>query len=112
MTWPVVGQPLPRASDAYSEAVKWTDWILSDEHHGSDWRAVFGMVDPEAIWAVLTEAIVTAPIITIREAAGGGLSCGVAVSLTLNDRTAMVRSAWHYAAENDAPRLVTAFPTT
>jgi len=112
MTHPVVGRPLPRASDAYSEAAKWSDWVLSEEHHGPDWRAVFGVVDVEAIWPALREAIMTAPIISIREAADGGLSCGVYVSLTLNDRTALVRSAWHYEAENDAPRLVTAFPTT
>lgn len=112
MTWPQIDQPLPRARDAYSSAGKWDDWILHEEHHGPDWRSVFGEVDAEMIWPALTEAILVAPVISVRRVADGGVSCGVDVSVTLNDRTSTVRTAWHYADEEDAPRLVTAFPTT
>jgi hypothetical protein len=112
MTWPQIDQPLPRALDAYSSATKWDEWILHPEHHGPDWRLLFGEVDAEMIWRVLADAIVTAPVISVRRVADGGVSCGVDVSMTLNDRTATVRTAWHYANEEDAPRLVTAYPTT
>jgi hypothetical protein len=112
MTWPAVGEPLPRAHDAYSDAVKWDEWILHDRRHGPDWASVFGVVDADMIWSALTEAILVAPVISVRLVADGGVSCGVRAPLTLNGRTATVRSAWHYASESDAPRLVTAFPTT
>lgn len=112
MTWPRIDHPLPRAADAYSSAVKWDDWILHEDRHGPDWASVFGPVDAQMIWAALTGAILTAPVISVRRVADGGVSCGVDVSLNLNDRTAAVRTAWHYATENDPPRLVTAFPTT
>lgn len=112
MTWPQIDQPLPRAPDAYASAIKWDEWILHAEHHGPDWTAVYGAVDPAMIWSALTQAILIAPVISVRRVAGGGVSCGVDASLTLNNRTATVRSAWHYADPDDAPRLVTAFPTT
>jgi hypothetical protein len=112
MPSPTIGNPLPRAEDAYSTHAKWREWILADEHHGPDWTAVFGTADRATIWPTLAAAILIAPVLEIREVADGGLSCRVDVLLTLNNRTATVRTAWHYAEEDDAPRLVTAFPTT
>jgi hypothetical protein len=112
MTWPQIDEPLPRAPDAYSSAIKWDEWILHRDHHGLDWASVFGPVDAETIWSALTEAILTAPVISVRRVADGGVSCGVDVLLTLTDRTAIVRTAGHYANDDDPPRLVTAFPTT
>src|SRR5437588_580591 len=103
MPWPTVGELLPRVEDAYSKQEKWSDWILSEEHHGPEWRTVFGSVDAETIWAALTGAILVAPVVSARRVADGGVSCGVDVLLTLNGRRAIVRSAWHYAHENDAP---------
>jgi hypothetical protein len=35
----------------------------------------------------------------------------VVVHLQVGERSARVTSAWHYAAEGAAPRLVTAYPT-
>jgi hypothetical protein len=112
MPWPTVGDPLPRAEDAYTTLVKWRGWILADQHHGPDWTAVFGAVDFESIWPTLIDAILVAPALDVREVAEGGRSCRVEVWMTLNERTARVRSVWHYAHDDDAPRLVTAFPTT
>jgi hypothetical protein len=40
-----------------------------------------------------------------------GASCEVYIVLTIDARISKVRSAWHYANEEAAPRLVTAFPT-
>ena len=56
------------------------------------------------------DAVLDAPITSVREV-DVGVSCEVHVVLTINARTAKVRSAWHYASAEAAPRLVTAFPT-
>ncbi len=37
---PKMGQPLPRAHDAYATA-KWRDWILAAHGHGPEWARVF-----------------------------------------------------------------------
>jgi hypothetical protein len=37
--------------------------------------------------------------------------CGVDITLTINDRTSSVATAWHYPDEDAAPRLVTAYPS-
>lgn len=53
-----------------------------------------------------------APIRMVRIPEAGGVSCGVVVDLRVGERSARVTSAWHYAAEGAAPRLlVTAYPT-
>ena len=40
-----------------------------------------------------------------------GVVCGVEITLTINDRTAPVATAWHYADKDAEPRLVTAYPS-
>jgi hypothetical protein len=109
---PQVGKPLPRAEDAWSAREKWTDWILAGRGHLDDWRRVFGAVDRDMIWTALTGRIATAPIESIRPAVGGGVNCQVDLLLTFNNRSADVRSIWHYQDDNATPKLVTAFPTT
>lgn len=37
MPYPEIGQPLPRAADAYATAVKWRGWILAVQGHGPEW---------------------------------------------------------------------------
>jgi hypothetical protein len=108
---PEIGKPLPRAEDAYSTPEKWELWILADDRHGPDWRAVFGEVDAETAWSALAQAVLAAPVVSVQRT-GAHVTYRVDVVLTLNRRTAIVRSAWHYSDENAAPRLVTAFPTT
>jgi hypothetical protein len=36
---------------------------------------------------------------------------GVDITLTINDLTAWVATAWHYSDADAAPRLVTAYPS-
>lgn len=112
MQRPTIGRPLPRAEHAYSSPEKWALWILAGEHHGPDWRRVFGLVDRETVWAALASSVVSAPVASVRAVIGGRVTCRVDLPLTINDRTATVRSIWHYADDDAAPRLVTAFPTT
>ncbi len=57
MAQPEIGQPLPRAPEAYSAPEKWETWILAEPGHGPDWRRVFGAVDRAAVWQALADAV-------------------------------------------------------
>lgn len=109
---PTIDHPLPRASEAYATPEKWSEWILADRGHGQEWARVFQvrLDDSEQIWQAIADAVLDAPVSSVRKVALG-VTCEVRLELTINARTATVRSAWHYAEPEDAPRLVTAFPT-
>ncbi len=109
---PIVGQPLPRASEAYVKPEKWDGWTLARRGHGREWAYVFqvGAADADLVWRALAEAVLDAPIASVREV-GEGLGCQVDVVITIKARTSSVRSVWHYDTTSDRPRLVTAFPT-
>jgi Domain of unknown function (DUF6883) len=113
MTWPPrIGEPLPRAAEAWCSEGKWVDWILAERGHGSEWSRVFHVRPDrwERVWEALATAAIGALIQTIRGTAPGGITCGVAIELTIEGRTATVTSAWHYEQEGAAPRLVSAYP--
>jgi len=105
---------MPRAADAYATEDKWEGWILAARGHGEDWAWVFevGPNDSGRVWAATAEAVRDAPVLVMRDRAPYGIVCGVEVTLTMNNRTAPVATAWHYADEEAAPRLVTAYPST
>lgn len=112
MPFPTVGQPMPRAADAHATAEKWRGWILAAHGHGEDWARVHaGPEDSERIWAAIAPAVLDAPVSVMRDRAPHGVVCGVEVTLTLNERTAPVATAWHFADEDAAPRLITAYPS-
>ena len=111
MTWPEVGHPLPRVSDAYAPPEKW-DWIVGEEGHGPHWRRVFGDVEAELLWDVFTALALTSPVSRVRNLGQLGRTGEVLMQLTLNNRTANVITAWHYDYADAAPRLVSAYPTT
>jgi hypothetical protein len=48
----------------------------------------------------------------IRESSEFGATCRVEITLTIGDRVATVRTAWHYESADAPPRLVTAFPVS
>lgn len=107
-----IGRPLSRGGDAHVDENKWDAWILATPGHGADWRRVFGEITVDAVWGAILSAVATAPIVDVRMLGEIGITCGVDLSLTLNDRTAAVRTAWHYESADAAPRLVTAYPRT
>lgn len=113
MAWPSrVGDPLPRAAEAWCAREKWADWILAESGHGSEWSRVFH-VDLgrwERVWEAIAEAVIGALIETVRDLGAEGVSCGVPVELAIEERAARVAAAWHYAEEGAAPRLVSAYP--
>lgn len=113
MPYPEIGQPLPRAADAYATGEKWRGWVFAEHGHGREWARVFnvGAEDSERIWRAISEAIADARVFTLRDRAPYGVVCGVELELTINERTAAVATAWHYAYEDAAPRLVTAYPS-
>jgi hypothetical protein len=104
---------MPRAAEANASRRKWPGWILAARGHGPEWARVFGvgLTDSERIWTALAEAILDAPVSTIRDRAPHGVVCGVEVTITINDRAAPVATSWHYADEEAPPRLVTAYPS-
>lgn len=112
MPAPIIGLPLPRAAYAYMTAEKWTAWILADRGHGREWAQVFRVRQDDfaEVWRAIAIAVLHEPVTSVRKV-DVGISCEVHIALTINARTSRVRSAWHYADTEAAPRLVTAFPT-
>jgi hypothetical protein len=108
---PSVGQPLPRADDAYAASEK-LEWILAEHGHGPEWARVLCVAgdDSERLWSAIAQAVLDAPVSSIRDLSPFGVGCEVRVVLTLNARTAPVLTAWHYRRAGDAPRLITAYP--
>jgi hypothetical protein len=112
MSWPPrIGERLPRATDAWCAQSKLHDWILGEEGHGDEWRRVFhvGAGDGDLVWDAIAEAVLKAPITGLR-GKGSAVTYGVLLALRINDRVALVLTAWHYEDESAAPRLVTAYP--
>jgi hypothetical protein len=56
--------------------------------------------------------VLDADVTEMRTVEAGGISCRVPITITIEGRTRAVRTVWHYARADAAPRLVTAFPTT
>jgi len=111
---PSIGKPLPAAHRAYASVEKWTEWILAERGHGAQWHHVFrvGPQDRHVIWVAIAHAIQKTPVMVVRDRGRHGVVCGVAVTITLRARTAVVMTSWHYGSESSAPRLVTAYPVT
>jgi hypothetical protein len=113
MLTPTIGQPLPRAAEAYAAPEKWEDWILADRGHGPEWARVFriGLDDAGRLWRAIADGILLAPVFATRDVSPYGFSCQVGLVLTLNDRAARALTIWHYESASHPPRLVTAYPT-
>lgn len=81
--------------------------------HGPEWSRVFRIPpdDRELVWEAISKATLGSMIQVVRDRSPFGISCGIEVDLALNRREAPVTIAWHYAFENAAPRLVTAYPS-
>jgi len=109
--WPTIDHPLPRATDAYADALKWS-WILGSHGHGPQWQRVFGLAerDTDGLWNAIAAVALNSPVVRVR-AGRWGVGCDIRPILELNQRTARVLIAWHYDGLDAAPRLLTAYPT-
>lgn len=112
MPWPPnVGDLLPQVGEAWCVDEKWADWILAERGHAAEWARVFHveLADSERAWQAIRTASFDARVDLVREAPDG-IGCGVLAEITIGERTGRVRIVWHYAQEDSAPRLVTAYP--
>jgi hypothetical protein len=109
---PKIGDPLPRSVEVWFEQPK-LDWILGMKGHGPEWSRIFRIYpdDRELAWEAIANATPGSMIQVVRDRSPFGISCGIEIDLAFNRRNALVTVAWHYAFENAAPRLVTAYPS-
>jgi hypothetical protein len=114
MPTPTIGQPLPRAAEAWAAPAKWRDWILADRGHGQEWARVLriGLEDSERLWRAIAVGILRTPVSGIRDLGPRGVNCQVRLLLMLDDRFARTLTIWNYESPSHVPRLVTAYPTT
>jgi len=113
VSWPPkIGELLPRAADAWSEAHKWSEWILAERGHGPEWAKVLhvGLDDLDLIWEAIAAAVLVEPVSRILDRGEHGLNCRVDVRLTIAERSAPIRTVWNYQGPGAAPRLVSAYP--
>jgi hypothetical protein len=113
MGWPPkAGETLPRAEDAWCEPSKWSGWILAARGHGPEWAKVLQVTldDVDAVWGAIAAAVLVDPVSRAIDLGEHGLNCRVDTQLTIADRSAPIRTAWHYADAESAPRLVSAYP--
>ncbi len=114
VAWPPkVGDPLPRAAEAWSEPSKWTEWILAGRGHGSQWATVLhvNLGDVDLVWEAISQGVLADAVSRIRDLGIYGLNCEVNIRVTIHRRSAPVRTIWHYGAPDSQPRLVSAYPT-
>jgi hypothetical protein len=80
----VIGQPIPRAREAYTAREKWHRWILAPAGHGNEWSRVFRAQrkDAGAIWIVIARGVRTAPLSSMRDRREHGIVCGVELRVT------------------------------
>lgn len=113
MGWPPeIGAPLPRAADAWCERAKLIRWVLGEDGHGAEWQRVMhvNIEDAEETWRAISTLAATAEVTGLRDLGRYGFNCEVDGQLTIGERSATVRTIWHYAGRDAAPRLVSAFP--
>jgi hypothetical protein len=108
---PSIGEPLPRAAEAYTVPEKLA-WILAEHGHGQEWVRVLHINEDDAgrFWSAIVLAVLDAPIYKVINREPYGTVCGVKITLAIGERTAKARTFWHYKHVRDAPRLVTAYP--
>jgi Domain of unknown function (DUF6883) len=113
MGWPPkTGKLLPQAGEAWCEPSKWDGWILAAHGHGPEWAKVLHVTldDVDAVWEAIAAAVLIQPVSRIVDRGEHGLNCRVDTQLTIAERSATIRTAWHYADAGSAPRLVSAYP--
>ena len=124
MSWPPkIGEPLPRAEEAYGIHEKLAGYSLKLGHPGRGKKAEgFARVlaitadDLEYLAEELLEGARTIPMTEIRDRGEQGVLCEVVVPVRgvadRAHRVANVLTSWEIRRDGDRPRLVTAYITT
>jgi hypothetical protein len=120
--WPPrIGDPLPRASEAFGVRRKLTTYCLNAANEfGAAKARGFALIleitidDADYLEAAILSAITVAPITAIRDCAPHGVNCVVEVPVRGLDRKSTrlvnIRTVWRIGAPGDRPHLTTAFP--
>lgn len=121
MSWPpTIGEPLPRAGDAYGVESKLRAYSLNQEHEiGAHKARVFRQMlgidldDVEYLADQLLAGVRGVGISDVRDNAPYGVLCEVLVSVlgigAAVGQTVPVTTSWEYRSSEDAPRLVSAY---
>jgi hypothetical protein len=121
VSWPpLVGDPLPRAAEAYGITEKLVTYSLNIDHRSGGPKAkgfaqILGITiaDVDYLADTLRREVLDAVITDVRDNAPFGFVCGVRLPVTglreRNDRVIVIKSAWHLEHADDRPRLVTTY---
>jgi|SRR5579884_346011 len=119
MAWPPeIGEPLPRAAEAYGVHDKLARYSLKPGHPSAKAEAferilAITAADLEYLADALLSGVRTAPVSRVRAAPEYGFHCEVVVQVgglrDRADRVASVITAWQIRREDDPPRLITAY---
>lgn len=121
MTWPpAIGEPLPRAREAFGIEEKLASYCLNPEQEiGGPKARVFEralgirLADVDYLAAALRAAILETTISDVRDNAPFGVLCELRVPVAglreKRDRLVTVTTAWELRHRDDRPRLVTAY---
>src|ERR1700679_1786365 len=85
---PKIGDPLPRAAEAWFEPSKWSEWIFAGRGHGPQWTRVLhvDLGDVDLVWEVIARRVLTAPVSRVRDLGAYGLNCEVNVRVGVRRR--------------------------
>lgn len=123
MSWPPkIGEPLPRAEEAYGIHEKLAGYSLKTGHEDGGPKAaafarILGITDADLnhLARELLEGVREVAVSGIRDGGEHGMHCQVIVRVrglgAHTDRVANVLTAWEIRWDGDVPRLVTAFIT-
>jgi hypothetical protein len=121
VSWPpLVGDPLPRAAEAYGITEKLVTYSLNLDHRSGGPKAkgfaqILGitLADVAYLANTLRTGVLDAAITEVRGNAPYGLLCEVCVSVAglreKNGRVVSVKTSWELRHADDLPRLVTAY---
>lgn len=118
---PVVGEPLPRAEEAFGVRYKLATYSLDTTNEvGAPKARGFALILGITIEAIdyleaqIMARLLDAPVSDIRDSPPYGVKCTVDMPIrgigVKADRVVRVRSAWEIAEPGDPPRLVSAYP--
>ena len=122
MTWPPkVGEPLPRADEAFGVHEKLAGYSLNVTHEDGGpkargFRSILGITldDLDYLAHSIEVGVLATPVGSVRANPPHGANCIVVIPVRgLGEKSARivdVRTVWEIAKQGARPRLVSAFP--
>ncbi|HEX2016928.1 MAG TPA: hypothetical protein VGN69_09545 [Solirubrobacteraceae bacterium] len=121
MSWPTVGDLLPRADEAWGIGDKLEGYVLNTEHADGGPKANYlsqaldiELADLAYLEAEIAEGARSQPITGVRGNEPYGVTCEVVMPIqglrNHNDRVVDLLTIWELRDQSATPRLVTAYP--